>query len=158
MNTHTVIESPIGKVTLVATDGTLSGVYLEENRGLPELGDRTSEGFEKIAQQFGEYFAGERTTFDLPIHAEGNGLQRRVWQGLATIPYGETRSYAELAEQVGLGHVVRAVGAANGQNPLAIVVPCHRVIGSDGSLTGYSGGLWRKRFLLDLENPGGRLF
>jgi methylated-DNA-[protein]-cysteine S-methyltransferase len=155
MRTHTVIDSPLGPLTLVATGGVLRGVHFETPR---TAGESASHGFEAAIEQFEEYFAGERTSFDLPIQAGGNGLQRRVWQGLATIPYGETRSYAELATQVGLGHVVRAVGAANGQNPLPIVIPCHRVIGSDGSLTGYSGGLRRKRLLLDLETPEERLF
>lgn len=151
MRTYTVIDSPLGVLTLTAEDGVLSGVHLE-NRPV-DLGLRQDEGFDEAIRQFGEYFAGERTTFELPTIAQGNNMQRRVWQALIEIPYGETRSYGQIAEQLGLRHVVRAVGAAIGQNPLLVVVPCHRVIGADGKLTGYAGGLERKRQLLDLESP-----
>lgn len=151
MRTYTVIDSPLGVLTLTAEDGVLSGVHLE-NRPV-DLGLRQDEGFDEAIRQFGEYFAGERTTFELPTIAQGNNLQRHVWQALIEIPYGETRSYGQIAEQLGLRHVVRAVGAAIGQNPLLVVVPCHRVIGADGKLTGYAGGLERKRQLLDLESP-----
>lgn len=162
MRTYTVTGSPLGAVTLTAEDGVLSGVYLEGRRNRPaDLGTRRDDVFDEALEQLGEYFAGERTGFDLPTVAQGNGLQRKVWQAVSEIPYGETRSYGELAEGLGLRHVVRAVGAAIGQNPLLIVVPCHRVVGADGSLTGYAGGLERKRHLLDLESPAaiaGRLF
>jgi methylated-DNA-[protein]-cysteine S-methyltransferase len=159
MRTYTVIDSPLGALTLTAEDGVLSGVFLENRPA--DLGLRQDEGFDEAIRQFGQYFAGERTTFDLPAVAQGNNLQRRVWQALIEIPHGETRSYGQIAEQLGLRHVVRAVGAAIGQNPLLVVVPCHRVIGADGKLTGYAGGVERKRQLLDLESPAlvaGRLF
>jgi methylated-DNA-[protein]-cysteine S-methyltransferase len=159
MRTYTVIDSPLGMLTLTAEDGVLSGVHLENRPA--DLRLRQDEGFDEVIRQFGEYFAGERTTFELPTIAQGNNLQRHVWQALIEIPYGETRSYGQIAEQLGLRHVVRAVGAAIGQNPLLVVVPCHRVIGADGKLTGYAGGLERKRQLLDLESPAlvaGRLF
>jgi methylated-DNA-[protein]-cysteine S-methyltransferase len=151
MRTYTVIDSPLGALTLTAEDGVLSGVYMENRPA--ELGLRQDDGFDDAIRQFDEYFAGERTTFDLPTLASGNKLQRGVWQALSEIPYGETRSYGQIAERLGLRHIVRAVGAAIGQNPLLVVVPCHRVIGADGNLTGYAGGLERKRQLLDLENP-----
>jgi methylated-DNA-[protein]-cysteine S-methyltransferase len=151
MRTYTVIDSPVGALTLTAEDGVLSGVYMENRPA--DLGLRQDDGFDDAIRQFDEYFAGELTTFDLPTFASGNKLQRGVWQALSEIPYGETRSYGQIAERLGLRHIVRAVGAAIGQNPLLVVVPCHRVIGADGNLTGYAGGLQRKRQLLDLENP-----
>ncbi|HEU4948246.1 MAG TPA: methylated-DNA--[protein]-cysteine S-methyltransferase [Kribbella sp.] len=159
MRTYTVTDSPLGAVTLTGEDGVLSGVYLQKRRSA--LGIRQDADFHDATRQLAEYFSGERTAFDLPTVAYGNNLQRRVWSALSEIPYGETRSYGEVAEDLGLRHVVRAVGAAIGQNPLLIVVPCHRVIGADGKLTGYAGGLERKQQLLDLERPAavaGRLF
>jgi methylated-DNA-[protein]-cysteine S-methyltransferase len=159
MRTYTVTESPLGELTLTAEDGVLSGVFL--TRRPAELGLRQDADFDEAIGQLGAYFAGERTTFELPTFAPGNKLQRRVWQALDEIPYGETRTYGQIADQLGLRHAVRAVGAAIGQNPLLVVVPCHRVIGADGKLTGYAGGLERKRQLLELESPAltaGRLF
>ena len=159
MRTYTVIDSPLGALTLTADDGRLSSVSM--NKLPTELGVRQDGDFNQARQQFEEYFAGERTTFDLPMVVSGNKLQTRTWQALREIPYGETRTYGELAEQLGWRDIVRAVGAAIGQNPLLVVVPCHRVIGADGKLTGYAGGLARKRQLLDLESPAlvaGRLF
>jgi len=117
--------------------------------GVP--GDPGEQPFAAAASQLKSYFAGQLTEFDLPLAPAGTEFQRRVWAGLRTIPYGETVSYGELARQLGSPSASRAVGLANGRNPIAIVVPCHRVIGSDGSLTGYGGGLDRKRFLLALE-------
>jgi methylated-DNA-[protein]-cysteine S-methyltransferase len=111
-----------------------------------------------VARQLGEYFAGERTGFELALDPPGDAFDRRVWELVAGIPYGRTRTYGELARDLGDPALAQAVGAANGRNPLCVVVPCHRVIGADGGLTGYAGGLPRKRFLLDLEAPGGRLF
>lgn len=163
--THTIVQVPIGAVTLVAENGMLTRLLLPELDGTPAVepsrdafGAFVDDGFDEAAEQLQEYFAGERTQFDLPLHLVGSAFQRRVWTGLLRIPFGETRSYGELAADVGLDPrtASRAVGAANGRNPLAIVVPCHRVIGADGSLTGYAGGLERKRFLLDLEST--RLF
>ena len=164
MRTHTVIDSPIGKLTLVAEGGALVGVYMEQHSRKPAattLGAPVECGFEAVIEQFDEYFAGTRTAFDLALRPEGEDFQLSVWELLRGIPYGQTRSYGELAKELGDPALARAVGAANASNPLSIVVPCHRVVGADGSLVGYAGGLERKRFLLDLERPGeraGRLF
>jgi methylated-DNA-[protein]-cysteine S-methyltransferase len=163
MRAHTVIDSPIGALTLVATDGTLSGVFMEDHLHMPDpssRGPRVAVGFDEAAEQLGEYFAGQRQEFTVPTRLAGTGFQRRVWQAVSTIPYGQTWTYAQLADAVGRPDRLRAVAATNGRNPVAVVVPCHRVIGSDGSLTGFSGGLARKRFLLDLERPAdhGQLF
>ena len=154
MKTHTIVDSPLGPLTLVATDGVLSALYMDAQRYLPDeamFGERTPAGFEEIERQLAEYFAGERTAFTVPLAPQGTLFQRRVWDGLARIPYGETRTYGQLAVEISDAHMTRAVGSATGRNPLGIVVPCHRLIGADGSLTGYAGGLERKRFLLDLE-------
>jgi methylated-DNA-[protein]-cysteine S-methyltransferase len=152
---HCFVDSPLGTLTLVNTDGVLSGLYMEaqaEGRHVLSLGVRTDGGFDAIADQLRDYFAGQRTEFTVPLAASGTPFQQAVWAALRTIPYGETRTYAEVAEAIGNRAAVRAVGLANGRNPISIVVPCHRVIGSNGSLTGYGGGLGRKRFLLDLEH------
>ncbi len=122
------------------------------------LGERSDEGFDSVVRQLTEYFAGERTSFDLPLRPHGSDFELAVWAQLRQIPYGETRSYGYVATAVGEPGGAQAVGAANGRNPLAIVVPCHRVIGADGSLVGFGGGLPRKRFLLDLEQRADRLF
>jgi methylated-DNA-[protein]-cysteine S-methyltransferase len=151
---HTIVESPIGPLRLVATDGVLSGLYMDAQRHRPEdatFGPRDDGPFAEATAQLTAYFAGDRTDFDLPLHLEGTDFQRRVWEGLRTIPYGETWSYGQLAAQLGSPGASRAVGLANGRNPIAIVVPCHRVVGADGTLTGYGGGLERKQLLLDLE-------
>jgi methylated-DNA-[protein]-cysteine S-methyltransferase len=115
------------------------------------VGDPATEPFGTAADQLAAYFAGRLTEFSLPLAPAGTPFQRRVWAGLQEIPYGDTWSYGQLAGKVGNPAAVRAVGLANGRNPIAVVIPCHRVIGADGSLTGYGGGLDRKRFLLDLE-------
>lgn len=151
---HTVIDSPIGPLTLVRTGGVLSGIYLAEHRHMPDpstFGPRVKNGFDDAITQLTEYFDGRRTEFTLSLAARGTPFQRQVWDTLRTIPYGHTWSYTELAAAVGRPTAVRAVAAANGRNPISIVVPCHRVVGSDGTLTGYAGGLARKRFLLDRE-------
>jgi methylated-DNA-[protein]-cysteine S-methyltransferase len=155
MRTHTVIDSPVGELTLVSSDGALSGLYMAEHRRRPseDIGDRTDTGFEAAAEQLAEYFARTRTDFALDTAAQGNPFQHRVWQQLVRIPYGETRSYADLARALGDSALAQAVGSANGRNPLSIIVPCHRVVGANGSLVGYAGGLERKEFLLQLENP-----
>jgi len=158
-----VVASPVGPLTLVAAGGALAGVYMDQQRHLPpagRLGEAATPGAEppgdgplaEAARQLAEYFSGQRTGFDLPLELEGTGFQRRVWAGLLDIGYGETISYGELGRRIGAPlSASRAVGLANGKNPVSIIVPCHRVIGADGSLTGYGGGLPRKRFLLDLE-------
>jgi methylated-DNA-[protein]-cysteine S-methyltransferase len=159
--THTVVPSPIGPLTVVGEDGALVGLYMEASRRPPApevVGSRSDEGFEDAVRQLDEYFAGHRKEFDLPLRPIGNDFQLAVWDQLTRIPYGETRSYGDLARALGDPGAAQAVGAANGRNPLSIVVPCHRVIGADGSLVGYGGGLPRKRFLLDLEQRSSRLF
>ncbi len=157
MTTHKIIDSPVGSLTLVLTDsGALCGLYMHNQRHLPStdrFGDPSVVGFDDVEKQIVEYFAGARTRFDLELDPAGTDFQRKVWQLLREIPYGETISYAQLSDRYGDRLAIRAVAAANGKNPIGIIVPCHRVIGSDGSLTGYAGGLERKRFLLDLENP-----
>jgi methylated-DNA-[protein]-cysteine S-methyltransferase len=158
---HTVIGSPIGPLTVVRDGDALVGLYMELTRRplAPELtGPRSATGFEEVARQLDEYFTGDRTAFDLPLRPVGNAFQLAVWDQLTRIPYGETRSYGEVARALGDPGAAQAVGAANGRNPLSIVLPCHRVIGADGALVGYAGGLARKRFLLDLEQRGSRLF
>jgi methylated-DNA-[protein]-cysteine S-methyltransferase len=157
MRTHTMIDSPIGVLTLVNDGDALCGLHMEYRQHPPApstFGDQSQAGFEQITEELGEYFAGERTEFSVPLAPHGTEFQRRVWDALLTIPYGETRSYGEIARLIGEPgwEAARAVGAANGRNPISIVVPCHRVIGADGSLVGYGGGLERKKFLLALEN------
>jgi methylated-DNA-[protein]-cysteine S-methyltransferase len=149
---YTTLTTPIGELLLTADDdGALTAVDLP-NRHRDTAGlERDDELLAGARRQLTEYFAGERTTFDLPLRPHGAPFQLRVWEALLRIPYGETASYGELARELGHPTAARAVGAANGRNPLAIVVPCHRVIGSDGTLTGYAGGLECKRALLDLE-------
>lgn len=156
-----VIASPLGPI-LLTTDGTrLTGLYLEDSSAVwarieKSSGHTPQEGtaldiFAAAAVQLKEYFAAERRDFDLPLAPSGTEFQRSVWQGLLDIPYGETSGYAQLAAAVGKPKASRAVGAANGKNPISIIIPCHRVIGADGSLTGYAWGEEKKRFLLDLE-------
>ena len=160
--THTVLASPIGPLTVVTADGALCGLYFPAHKRLPDpetFGQRTDDGFEAVRDQLAAYFAGERTVFDLDLAPVGDPFQQKVWALLSEIPYGETRSYGDLARLLGDRNLAQAVGHANALNPISIVVPCHRVVGADGNLTGYAGGLERKRFLLDLETPAGeRLF
>jgi len=156
---HTIIDSPLGELTLVAHDGVLSGVYFPNHTRLPNaaaFGPRVNTGFEPAIEQLGEYFAGKRTQFDVPIAPRGSTFQLQVWNLLRAIPYGETRSYGQLAKELGNPALAREVGGANARNPLSIIVPCHRVVGADGRLVGYAGGLERKQFLLDLEAPATR--
>ncbi|MGW6457880.1 methylated-DNA--[protein]-cysteine S-methyltransferase [Streptomyces sp. NPDC055078] len=185
---HTVVDSPYGALTLVATDGVLSGLYMTDQRhrpgdetfgvrlgspqarrgrglGSPQAPQGQGDGSPQARQghglgsPFGEtirqleaYFAGELTEFAVPLRLAGTPFQRAVWDRLLAIPYGETRTYGELAEELGNPNASRAVGLANGKNPVSIIVPCHRVIGSTGSLTGYGGGLSRKQRLLSFES------
>jgi methylated-DNA-[protein]-cysteine S-methyltransferase len=149
-----MIDSPIGALTLVATDGILSGVCMEDQLYVPDasmFGERVSSGFEEAAEQLWEYFTRRRKAFTFRTRLAGSSFQRRVWQTVAAIPYGQTWTYTQLADAVGRPDRLRAVAATNGRNPMAVVVPCHRVVASDGNLTGYVGGLTRKRYLLDLE-------
>jgi methylated-DNA-[protein]-cysteine S-methyltransferase len=152
--THTVVDSPVGDLTLVAVDGVLAGLYMQQQRHRPgqeTFGDRDPAAFDDVIAQLGEYFAGTRTAFDLPLAPRGTAFQQAVWAGLLEIPYGRTWSYGELAARIGRPGAARAVGLANGRNPIGIIVPCHRVVGSAGDLTGYGGGLDRKRHLLAME-------
>jgi methylated-DNA-[protein]-cysteine S-methyltransferase len=153
---HTVMASPIGELTLVAQDGVLAGCYMESHQSGPDDGspdDRDEAVLAAAVTQLTEYFAGQRTEFTLPLAPQGDEFQRKVWALLQEIPYGQTRSYGDLARVLGDVNLSQAVGWANGRNPISIIVPCHRVIGADGSLVGYGGGLDRKRFLLALEEP-----
>lgn len=158
--THTTIDSPIGALTLVARDGVLSGIYFPGHWHMPApevFGTRSECGFEQAREQLGEYFAGERIEFELATAIAGEEFQRQVWELIDRIPYGETTTYGEMAHELGDSALAREVGGAVGRNPLSIVVPCHRVVGKDGKLTGYAGGLERKRFLLELEGAAGRV-
>jgi methylated-DNA-[protein]-cysteine S-methyltransferase len=143
---QTTISSPIGALRLtVADDGAVTRV------GFGAGNTSDDPRFEPLVTQLDEYFAGERTAFDLPLRQEGSAFEQRVWAELLAIPYGETASYGEIAARIGRPGMARAVGRANARNPIAIICPCHRVIGGDGSLTGYGGGLDTKRALLELE-------
>jgi methylated-DNA-[protein]-cysteine S-methyltransferase len=155
--THSVIPSPIGPLTAVREDGVLVGLWMGPT-DVEGLGARDDEEFADVRAQLDEYFAGSRTSFDLTMRASGNPLQMAVWKLIAEIPYGATRSYGDLARDLGDRTLAQAVGTACGRNPLPVVVPCHRVVGADGSLVGFGGGLDRKRFLLDLEQREERLF
>lgn len=148
-----VIDSPVGPLTLAGRNGTLNHLRMVGQTYEPkrEGWEQSDDVFPEAAEQLAAYFAGELTDFDLDIELAGTSFQRRVWAALRTIPYGETRSYGEIAAQIGAPSASRAVGLANGRNPIGIIVPCHRVIGATGSLTGYGGGLDRKRALLELE-------
>jgi len=150
MQTLMTMRSPIGTLCLAAEDDRLVGLYLPD-RPAPTGPKQRSAVLTRAAAQLDEYFAGERRDFDLPLAPSGTEFQTAVWLALAKIPFGETCSYGELARVVGRPSASRAVGAANGANPIAIILPCHRVIGSNGTLTGYGGGLPMKRWLLDHE-------
>jgi methylated-DNA-[protein]-cysteine S-methyltransferase len=146
-----VIPSPVGPLLLSGDEGALTGLRFGESAS-PAPGWRRDDGrFREESRQLGEYFAGERTGFDIPLRLDGAAFERRVWDALRAIPHGTTTTYGEVAERIGAPGRARAVGAANARNPIAIVVPCHRVIGSGGRLTGYAGGLERKRALLAHE-------
>ena len=150
----TEMPSPIGRLRLFGTESALSGLFMEAHEDdFAGHADalRDAAPFREARRQLDEYFAGERREFSLELAAEGTAFQRQVWQALCGIPFGQTASYGEIARQIGNPNAVRAVGLANGRNPISVIVPCHRVIGADGSLTGYGGGLERKRFLLALE-------
>ena len=155
--THAVVETPLGPVTVVGQEGRLAGLFLHEQRHLPpadRLGDRDDATLPALQEQLLAYLAGRLQSFDVALAPSGTPFQAEVWAALRRVPYGATTTYGALAAAVGRPSAVRAVGAANGRNPYCLVVPCHRVVGADGSLTGYAGGLDRKRFLLDLERRG----
>lgn len=168
MTSHVVLDSPIGPLTVIAEDGAITHVHMDDAKHGPEddrwgpPAEPSDEPFASAVAQLTAYFAGDLREFDLPLAPRGDDFHQRVWALLREIPYGETRCYGDLARALGDRNLAQAVGTANGRNPIAIVIPCHRVIGADGSLVGYAGGLDRKRFLLALEEPPaedvGRLF
>ncbi|MBK5435352.1 methylated-DNA--[protein]-cysteine S-methyltransferase [Pseudomonas sp. TH32] len=154
---YTLMPSPVGQLTLVARDGKLTAILWEKERpnrvrlgALQEANN--SPVLQETERQLKEYFAGTRNRFELELDFAGTEFQKKVWQALLTIPFGETRSYSQIAAQIGNPKAVRAVGAANGRNPISIVAPCHRVIGASGGLTGFAGGLEAKQYLLALED------
>ena len=151
---YTTFDTPLGQLLLVGDGQALHGLYMQEGRtAIAVRGEwtRDDDAFAAAREQLDEYLAGRRTEFDVSLEMEGSPFQRSVWRALLDIPYGETISYGELARRVGPPATPRNVGATNGRNPISVIVPCHRVIGADGSLTGYGGGLERKRLLLELE-------
>jgi len=156
----TTIDSPVGTLTLTASAGAIDGLFMEGQRHAPQASApqdaadwvREEAPFATLADQLERYFTGEAVEFDVPLRARGTPFQERVWAALREIPHGATISYGELARRLGTPGASRAVGLANGRNPIAIVIPCHRVIGADGSLTGYGGGLERKAWLLRHES------
>ncbi len=162
-----LVPSPVGELLVTASGVGVTAILFDAHRGesadrlraraVEAAGARSAESDAMLARarrQLEEYFAGERRAFDLPLAAAGTDFQQKVWAALLEVPYGATASYGDIARRIGAPSAVRAVGAANGRNPISIVVPCHRVIGSSGSLTGYGGGIERKRFLLALEARG----
>lgn len=153
-NVYTILSSKLGDVTIQANNDGLLGIWFETYTTKPqELGreDRKHNVLAEACKQLTEYFEGSRKTFDVPLAAKGTDFQKQVWQALTQIPFGETWSYQDLANTIGNPKAVRAVGLANGKNPISVIVPCHRVIGKSGKLTGYAGGLERKEALLKLE-------
>lgn len=167
-NRHTTMESPLGQLTLTARGEFLTGIFYEGHWHMPPqeyFGVPTGVEDPVFAQarvELEEYLGGSRTDFDIPYDAGGNAFQQRVWDRLKHIPFGETVTYGELAAELGDPHLAQAVGSAVGRNPISIIIPCHRVVGRNGQLTGYAGGLRNKRYLLDLEEPSvvreGKLF
>jgi methylated-DNA-[protein]-cysteine S-methyltransferase len=158
---YTLVESPLGPLTLVADGGRLTGLYYAHHWYRPDastFGARADDGFGDAKRQLTQCFAGERRVFDLDVAPRGDEFQHRVWKIVDAIGYGHTSTYGDIARELGDPALARDVGAAVGRNPLSIVVPCHRVLGKDGALTGYAGGLRRKRFLLDLEARSETLF
>jgi methylated-DNA-[protein]-cysteine S-methyltransferase len=159
---YKIIDSPVGKLKLVASDKGLAAIlWKNDNPRRVRLGELVEDGqhpvLREAERQLNEYFEGKRRSFSLALDMKGTRFQNDVWEALLAIPFGETRSYGQLAKQLGNPKATRAVGAANGRNPISIVVPCHRVIGSSGRLTGFAGGLDRKAHLLDLETRSGAL-
>jgi methylated-DNA-[protein]-cysteine S-methyltransferase len=160
IHSYKIIDSPVGELKLIASDQGLAAILWEnDNPDRIPLGTLVEESENPILReaerQLGAYFAGKLKTFTVPLDFKGTAFQRRVWEALLTIPFGETRSYGEIARQIGKPSASRAVGAANGKNPISIIAPCHRVIGSTGKLTGFAGGLEAKERLLELESGNG---
>jgi methylated-DNA-[protein]-cysteine S-methyltransferase len=157
LDVHTVLATSLGELTVVREEGAVTGLYFPRHWPRPDrmaFGPRRDEGFEEVARQLDEYLKGDRDEFDLPLMVRGSEFDRRVWNLIAGVPYGETTTYGKLARSLGAGTDPRDVGAAVGRNPVCIIIPCHRVVGVTGRLTGYAGGLDRKRMLLDTERAG----
>jgi methylated-DNA-[protein]-cysteine S-methyltransferase len=155
--THTVLTTSLGELTVVREEGAVTGLYFPRHWPRPDrtsFGPRSDEGFAAVARQLGEYLDGDRSAFELPLKVRGSEFDLRVWELVAGIPYGETATYGEIARSLGTRTEPRDVGAAVGRNPLCIIIPCHRVVGATGKLTGYAGGLDRKRALLEIERAG----
>jgi methylated-DNA-[protein]-cysteine S-methyltransferase len=153
--THTVLSTPLGELTVIQEGGSLSGLYFPRHWPRPDrmaFGPRVDAGFDKIERQLAEYLSGDRSAFDLPVKVNGTQFDRLVWDQIRQVPYGETTTYGQLARNLGAGTEPRDVGGAVGRNPLCIIIPCHRVVGATGKLTGYAGGLDRKRTLLEIEH------
>ena len=159
MTRYRMIDSPIGPLTLAGEGPVLTNLRMVDQTYEPDRADWTLDdrAFPDAVEQLQAYFAGELREFDLRLEMHGTDFQRRVWNALRSIPYGETRSYGEIAQQIGSPTAFRAVGLANGHNPVAVIVPCHRVIGANGNLTGFGGGLERKSALLELERSAASL-
>lgn len=158
---YTRIPSPLGDLLATRDDDGITGLWLSTGKNAREPRDewtRDDDAFDDLRTQLAEYFAGERREFELPLHAAGSAFQKKVWAALVEIPYGRTASYGATALAIGAPTASRAVGLANGQNPISIVVPCHRVIGANGSLTGYGGGIAAKQWLLAHEATHSGLF
>jgi methylated-DNA-[protein]-cysteine S-methyltransferase len=156
MTIYTFMESPVGPIQLLTDGEALTGLFMNQHKGGPETGedwvrDDDNAVLSEARRQLTAYFTGEQKDFDLPLAPRGTEFQKRVWEALKQIPYGVTISYGELARRIGDPKASRAVGLANGSNPISIIVPCHRVIGANGKLTGYGGGIERKKTLLELE-------
>ena len=158
MRYATFMDSPIGKLQLAEEDGKLTHLLFVSHNTLEDLGleavEKETPLLKKTKKQLKEYFAGKRKEFDLPLAPSGTPFQMKCWEGLRTIPYGETRTYRDIAAYAGNPKAVRAAGGANHNNPISVIVPCHRVVGSTGSLTGFGGGLEAKAYLLNLEQKG----
>jgi len=148
-------KTPIGLATIIGNTNGISSITVSDNEA--DFNAEVADCLKECVQQLTEYFAKERTCFDLKLNPKGTEFQQKVWKALLDVPYGKTRSYLEQSKHLGDVKAIRAVASANGKNPLWIVIPCHRIIGSDGSLTGYAGGLWRKKWLLELECPSGQM-
>jgi methylated-DNA-[protein]-cysteine S-methyltransferase len=158
---YTYLDSPLGRLLVTRDDAGITGLYLPDGKHAKPVDPAWTpddDAFTDVRAQLAEYFAGNRQDFDLPLHPSGSAFQLRVWQQLRSIPYGVTTSYGQLAAELDPPGFSRAVGSANGRNPISIIVPCHRVVGADGSLTGYGGGLPAKRWLLEHEAAHSGLF
>jgi methylated-DNA-[protein]-cysteine S-methyltransferase len=155
---YTTLDSPLGELLALGDGSSLRGLYMQAGRkpmAIAASWEPAADAFTEVSGQLAEYFAGRRSRFELALAIDGTDFQRRVWRALRDIGYGETISYGELARRIGIPAAARAVGLANGCNPISVIVPCHRVIGANGTLTGYGGGIERKRLLLDLEAQHG---